>query len=237
MDILEAIRERHSVRKYTGEPIGKDAMESLTGMIATLNKKSGLNMQLVTNEPLAFSTGIFGYGIFKGVTDYIMIVGKDTPQTPYVAGYYGEQLVIHAQRLGLRTCWVVLTYKKIPGAYEVGADEKAVCCIAIGHGENDGAPHKVKTPEQVSNAGPSVPEWFVRGVDTALLAPTAVNQQKFHFEYLPPATPGDKAGVRARKTFSLVGYTKIDLGIAMWHFAAGAGEDNFVWIDPPFKIE
>ena len=65
-------------------------------------------------------------------------------------------------------------------------------------------------------------------VEAALLAPTAVNQQKFSFEYA-----GMKNGhhlVHAQKGFSIIGYTKMDLGIAKYHFEIGAGKENFEWI-------
>ena len=144
-----------------------------------------------------------------------------------------------AQTLGLNTCWVGLSYTKVPGTYVLGEDEKIVCYIAIGYGETQGAGHKIKTVEQVSRSAISTldstkdtsavpPSWFRRGVEAALLAPTAVNQQKFSFEYL-----GMKDGrhqVRAKKGFSLIGYTQIDLGIAKYHFEIGAGVVNFEWV-------
>jgi nitroreductase len=143
-------------------------------------------------------------------------------------GYYGEHLVLFAQTLGLNTCWVGLSYSKVPGTYVLEDEEKIVCYIAIGYGETQGVGHKVKTVEQVSNASDTTPSWFKKGVEAALLAPTAVNQQKFSFEYV-----GMKDGhhqVRAKKGFSMIGYAKTDLGIAKYHFEVGAGKENFEWI-------
>ena len=63
----------------------------------------------------------------------------------------------------------------------------------------------------------------------ALLAPTAINQQKFSFEYIQPH--GDNIHkVKANKGFSMVGYTQMDLGIAKLHFEIGAGKENFEWV-------
>ena len=61
------------------------------------------------------------------------------------------------------------------------------------------------------------------GEQIVLLAPTAVNQQKFFFEY----TTGNK--VIAKRSVSLVGYTQMDLGIVKYHFEVGAGKENFEW--------
>jgi hypothetical protein len=36
--------------------------------------------------------------------------------------------------------------------------------------------------------------------------------------------------IRAKKGFSMIGYTKMDLGIAKYHFEIGAGKENYIWI-------
>ncbi|MDE6632679.1 MAG: nitroreductase [Muribaculaceae bacterium] len=227
MTELEALRERHSVRKYQDRPLDESAVKALQEEILKLNREGNLHMQLVLNERKAFK-GFLSYGSFSNVSNYIMIVGKKSDSLEYRAGYYGEKLVLYAQSIGLNTCFVGLTYKKIEGAFEVGKDEKILLCIAIGYGEADGyRNHKIKRPDQVSNVTSDSPEWFKDGVEAALLAPTAINQQKFYFEYIPE----DK--VKPIKGSSLAGYTKIDLGIAMYNFEIGAGRDNFNWIDSP----
>ena len=227
MTELEALRERHSVRKYQDQPLDESAVKALQDEISKLNREGDLHMQLVLNERKAFK-GFLSYGSFSNVSNYIMIIGKKSDSLEYRAGYYGEKLVLFAQSIGLNTCFVGLTYKKIEGAFEVGKDEKILLCIAIGYGEADSyRSHKVKRPDQVSNITADSPEWFRNGVEAALLAPTAINQQKFYFEYIPE----DK--VRPIKGSSLAGYTKIDLGIAMYNFEIGAGRDNFHWVDSP----
>ena len=70
--------------------------------------------------------------------------------------------------------------------------------------------------------------WFKNGVEAALLAPTAVNQQKFSFEYI--GMENGRHVVKAKRGFSIIGYTKIDLGIAKYHFEIGAGKVNFEWV-------
>ena len=227
MTELEALRNRHSVRKYVGTPLNPEDVEALQAKIDELNRKGDLHMQLVVNERKAFKS-FLAYGSFSNVSNYIMIVGKKSDTLEYRAGYYGEALVLYAQSIGLSTCFVGLTYKKVDGAFEVGADEKVVLCVAVGYAAPDGIRvHKIKRPEQVSNISDASPEWFRQGVDAALLAPTAVNQQKFFFEYIAP----DR--VKPQKGTSLVGYTKIDLGIAMYNFEVGAGKENFQWVESP----
>jgi len=226
MDSLDVIRSRHSVRQYKHQPIPEDLKTILQESIVLLNESGHLHIQLVTDEPRAFS-GFMSYGKFKGVENYLVMAGKKSEDLDERVGYYGELLVLLAQSFGLNTCWVGLSYRKVQGAYNVGKDEKLVCLIALGYGETQGVSHKIKSVQEVSNASDITPAWFKTGVEAALLAPTAVNQQKFSFEYL--GMKDNKHVVKADKTFSLVGYTKIDLGIAKCHFEIGADKDNFIW--------
>ena len=226
MTLLEAISARHSVRKYTDKDIPADIIAALQDKIAECNKVGNLNIQLVLNETRAF-TGMLSYGQFCGVKNYFVMVGKKGDNLDERVGYYGEQLVLLAQTMGLNTCWVGLSYRKVPEAYNVGKDEKLACMIAVGYGETQGVGHKIKTVEQVSNASDITPSWFKRGVEAALLAPTAVNQQKFSFEYV--GMKDSKHMVKARKGFSLVGYTSMDLGIAKCNFEIAVGTENFKW--------
>lgn len=226
--MLEAIKNRHSVRNYLPTPLTPDTISLLQKKIDELNHEGHLNMQLVVDEPKGFS-GILAYGKFSGVRNYVVVAGKKDDNLDERIGYYGEQLVLYAQSLGLNTCWAGLSYRKVKGTYELKEGEKIGCYIAIGYGENQGVGHKIKTPEEISNVSASTPEWFLEGVRAALLAPTAINQQKFSFEYVAPTAADEKATVVANKGFSLVGYTNMDLGIAKYHFEIGAGTDNFTW--------
>lgn len=226
MTLLEAITARHSVRKYLDKEIPADIIAALQDKIAECNNVGNLSIQLVQNETKAF-TGMLSYGSFSGVKNYLVMVGKKAKDLDERVGYYGEQLVLLAQTLGLNTCWVGLSYRKVPEAYNVGKDEKLACVIALGYGETQGVSHKIKTIEQVSNASDLTPAWFKRGVEAALLAPTAVNQQKFSFEYV--GVKDNWHIVKARKGFSIIGYTGMDLGIVKCHFMIAVGDVCLKW--------
>ena len=225
MTLQEAINARHSVRKYENKPIDEQVVSVLKDKIEEANRESGLHLQLVLNEPRAFK-GILSYGKFYGVENYIVVIGKKRAGAEELAGYYGEKMVLLAQTLGLNTCWVGMTYRKVTDAFTIADDEKLFCVIALGYGTTQGVSHKIRSVEQVSNASADTPDWFRNGVNAALLAPTAMNQQKFFFEYFPTAD-GKKPQVAAKRKFSMFGYTEIDLGIAKCHFEIGAGKENF----------
>ena len=228
MTLQEAIEARHSVRAYKNQPLSEDIVKVLEEEIAKLNREGQLHIQLILDEPKAFQGTLAKYGRFRNVTSYIVMAGRQAHDLDERVGYYGEHLVLLAQTLGLNTCWVGLSYSKVPGTYVLDEGEKIACYIALGYGETQGAGHKIKTVEQVSDVSDITPSWFRKGVEAALLAPTAMNQQKFSFEYL--GMKDNRHQVRAKKGFSLIGYTRMDLGIAKYHFEIGAGKENFDWV-------
>ena len=224
----EAIEARHSVRAYKDLPLSEEIVKLLEDELVKLNNEGQLHIQLICNEPKAFQGTMAKYGKFRNVNNYLVMAGKKAEDLDERIGYYGEHLVLLAQTLGLNTCWVGLSYSKVPGTYVLEEGEKIACYIAIGYGETQGVGHKIKTVEQVSNASDITPSWFKKGVEAALLAPTAVNQQKFSFEHV--GVKNNRHQIRAKKGFSMIGYTKMDLGIAKYHFEIGAGEVNFDWV-------
>ena len=228
MTLQEAIAARHSVRAYQEQPLTDADAQALQEKIDEVNREGRLHIQLIRNEPKAFLGPFARYGKFRGVTDYLVMAGVKADDLDERIGYYGEQLVLLAQTLGMNTCWVGLSYTKVPGTYVLNEGEVIKAYIAIGYGETQGVSHKIKRIDQVSNVTDLTPGWFRRGVEAALLAPTAINQQKFSFEYLP-AADGMPARVVAKRHYSLVGYTHIDLGIAKCHFEIAAGKEKFQW--------
>lgn len=220
MDLIQAMNERHSVRRYINKPLEPETAAALEKFIEECNAESGLHIQLVKNEPKAFDGAMAHYGNFSGVTNYIAVIGKKGAGFEEKCGYYGEKIVLYAQTLGLNTCWVALTFKKVPSAYKVNSGEKLEIVISVGYGESQGKERKTRTADEISNITAASPDWFRKGVEAALLAPTATNQQKFTL-----TLEGDK--VKAKAGFSY--YTKVDLGIVKYHFELGSGKDKSVW--------
>ena len=215
MDLITAMQQRHSVRAYLDKPIEKDKVQALQSVIDACNEEGDLHIQLILDEPKAFDCFMAHYGNFSGVKNYIALIGKRSADLQEKVGYYGEKIALYAQTLGLNTCWVAMSYKKIPSAFVVGKGEKLTVVSALGYGKHQGVSHKSKTVEQVSNVSDETPEWFANGVEAALLAPTALNQQKFRFVYSDGKVTM-KTGVGA--------YVKLDGGIAKYHFELASNQ-------------
>lgn len=229
IDIHEAIGSRHSVREYTDEAIADDLRARLEEEIALCNAEGGLSIKLICDESEAFDSTLAHYGKFRNVRNYIVLAGSPSESLDERCGYYGERLVLLAQQLGLNTCWVALTFKKRFVRKMLDPGEKLAVVIAIGHGVSEGVSHKTKSLDEVTSCsdGERLPEWFENGAKAALLAPTAMNQQKFLIELTKKESSEAKPVVNIR---SLGGaYSDVDLGIVRLHFEIGAGLDRFSW--------
>lgn len=222
MDIQEAIRTRHSVRSYMDKAIPEELVEALEEEVRRCNQEGDLHIQLVTEEPAAFDSFMAHYGKFSCVKNYIAMVGPQGPELEEKLGWYGERLVLKAQMLGLNTCWVALTFSKRKSHCQVEPGEKLVCVIALGYGTTQGEAHKSRPVTAVCRVDAPMPDWFRLGVEAALLAPTAVNQQKFRFTLSGDTVRGESTGGF---------YSKVDLGIVKYHFELGAGKENFRWAE------
>ena len=213
MEIIELMKERHSVRQYTDKKIEKEKREVLNALIAKINQKAGLHIQIIYDEPKCFNSMMAHYGKFDGVNNYIALV-REKSKPDEALGYYGEQIVLKAQELGLNTCWVAMTHGKSKAQIDKG--EKLVCLISLGYGKTAGAAHKSKKLSEVCNYKKNMPEWFLSGMEATLLAPTAMNRQKFYFELLPDNSIKITCGKGL--------YTKLDLGIVKYHFEVVSGK-------------
>ena len=214
MEVLELMKQRHSVRQYKPRAIEPEKRAALNNLCSELNQKAELSIQIVYDEPNCFDSFMAHYGKFSGVCNYIALIGKKSPSLEETLGYCGEQLVLKAQALGLNTCWVAMTHGKSQA--NVGKGEKQVCLISLGYGETQGVEHKSRPMQALCRCAQPMPEWFEKGMRAAMLAPTAMNQQKFYFELRADGT--------VKATCGSGFYTKLDLGIVKYHFEAASGK-------------
>lgn len=216
MTTKEAIQTRHSVRSYTNRKIPAETVSLLQQEIDICNRESGLHIQLITDEPKAFDGMMAHYGNFSGVQNYIALIGPKSSHLEEQAGYYGERIALLAQTLALNTCWVAMTFSKgtVKKSCTIPAGEKLACVLALGYGTTQGVPHKSKPMETLCKTDSQMPDWFKAGMEAAMLAPTAVNQQKFLI-----TLTGSQVTAKSLGGF----YSMIDLGIVRYHFEIGSG--------------
>ncbi len=212
----EAILQRHSVRNYKDQKIEAEKVSLIREKIEELNTAGNLHLQFMEDAGNTYNRLLnraMGLGSAPSV---IACVGKDGDDLDERVGYYGEKLVLYLQQLGLNTCWAGTFNKKNIGA-QIEKGERLVISIAVGYGQDQGKTRRSKTADQVTSGKSERPEWFGRGVEAALLAPTAINQQKFTIRLNDDDTVSfiDNGGVLSR----------VDLGIVKCHFEIGSEKE------------
>jgi len=217
--LKEAMELRHTVRNYKDMPLSDVIIASLTRRIEENNKMFGLHIRLKTNDASVINPAL-RLVFAKGVKNYLVMQGPDTPSLDEKLGFCGADMMLYAQTLGLNTWWIGVTFNRQKLNDEAGKD-KVIGVIAIGYGNTQGRQHKSKSYNEVAEYhGLSTPDWFKNGVTAALLAPTAMNKQNFHIF-------GD--GLLVEITCDNGAFTGADLGLVKYHFALGAGTSNFRW--------
>lgn len=219
MNIETAVRQRHTVRKYKNKALPAPLVKKLRAKVSQLNAAHDLNITLVTNNGEAFK-GLGRLFLHNNVKNYFVMAGpKDRKEA---LGSAAASLMVYCQMLGLNTWYAAATYSArnarknshVPEGCYIGG------VIAVGYGHNQGTPHKSKTPDIVSKYEGQAPDWFLKGVEYALMAPTAMNRQSFmitgegnhvHIDYAPGSLQ------------------EIDLGIVKHFFGLGAGLNKFHW--------
>ena len=231
MTYSEAIIRRISNRKYLAVPLSAEERDELEKVIAQCNEAGTLRLQLAVDFPQAFA-GMKSYGMFSGVTNLIALAGPDSdPFLEEKCGYYGEKVVLAATAIGLGTCWVAATYDKEQCARFVQEGERLCCVIAVGQvPESPGTKEKLirgvvrRKSKSVAELSKGVgPDWFMSGVTAVQRAPSARNLQPVRFCYS-----------RDRVTAEITDHhdwSKVDLGIAKYHFEIGAHGGLWDWGD------
>lgn len=225
MITVETIRERHSVREYDGMPLSRAEFDALIAVVEECACESGLNIQLVGDNPEVFNV-IARFGLIRGCRTHVAFVvdgGKARGVAADEAiGYWGQKIVLAAQDMGFNTCWCALCSRKKSRAV-VAPGKKIRLIIAVGHGKTQGFSRKTKSVEALSSVEcAKAPAWFAAAMEAAQLAPTAMNNQNFKITLL---SDGKTVRIDAPKS----GLNVIDEGIVRCNFEIAANESGADW--------
>ncbi|MCR5584023.1 MAG: nitroreductase family protein [Lachnospiraceae bacterium] len=221
----EAMIQRHSVRNYLDKKIEEDKIALIQEKIGELNKEGSLNIHFSEDAGKTFRSFLSRMSGLGSAPSAIICSGADSDDLEQRVGYYGEKLVLYIQQLGLNTCWVgMFSRKQAEKLMPAENGERTVIAIAVGYGETQGKARKTKSFEDVTEVfgdadgakgAEQAPDWFREGVEAALLAPTAMNQQKFTICLNKDGSVEliDNGGV----------FSRVDLGIVKYHFELGSG--------------
>lgn len=214
MNLTEAMKTRHMVRKYKDIGLSAETVEKLHARIEENNKAHVLSIKLMVNDKNAVST-IARFIFAKGVKNYFILAGDEAADLDERLGYCGADLMLYAQTLGLNTWYVGGMFNRNVEQFVEG--KKVIGVIAVGYGQTQGVPHKSRQIADVSKYEGDAPEWFVKGVEASLLAPTALNKQDYFI-----TGKGDKIKIENHNG----AFTGANKGLIKYHFEVGAGKDN-----------
>lgn len=250
MITVETIRERHSVREYDGKPLSRAEFDALGAVVEECARESGLDIQLVGDNPEVFNV-IARFVLIRGCRTHVAFVVDDAKAGDATSGanaatngateadcvemrgarrtavdeaigYSGQKIVLAAQNMGLNTCWCALCSRKKSRAV-VAPGKKIRLIIAVGHGKTQGFSRKTKSVEALSSVEcAKTPAWFAAAMEAAQLAPTAMNNQNFKITLL---SDGKTVRIDAPKS----GLNVIDEGIVRCNFEIAANEAGADW--------
>ena len=256
MDTRELIDRRYSCRTYLERPISDADRESLTTFMERKTVGpfgSGVRFGLIaasTDDESALKR-LGTYGFIKGATGFLVGAVRRGPRDLEDYGYLLEEVVLHATGLGLGTCWLGGTFTRSTFTSRFGGvdrDEVMPAVVSIGHPGDDGT-ERIREREEGTRRLPPDELFFADdfgkpldgeraggfagALEAVRMAPSATNKQPWrlvrrggdwHFYLL--RTKGYGKGSPWFKLLRIADLQRVDLGIAMCHFALVARESG-----------
>lgn len=112
MNILDAMKQRRSVRTFSGEGLNQAQIEQLNDAINVAESPFGGDVTVrLRSFDLKDGYKPSTYGMINGASDFFLVGMKDDKQSAITAGFKFEQVVLKAWQMGLGTCWIAATFK------------------------------------------------------------------------------------------------------------------------------
>lgn len=227
----EAVFARRSRRQFDGKPAEPRALAKVAEVCDGFRPFGSARAVLVRKAPQKVFKGVVGsYGGVRGAPHCLVMVGPQDAAAE--VGYVGQAAVLEATSIGLGTCWVGGLFRPDVAAalVAIGAEERVFAVSPLGRSTpSESLGEKIattmvksrsrKTAEEIAPGSVGWPAWAKKGVETARVAPSALNLQPWRFSFganaITLSTDGkkDPDGIPKR----------LDCGIAMLHFELGAG--------------
>ena len=143
MSISKEMRDRHTVRRYTTEPLLESTATQLNERVRRLNEEHATDIRLVRGDSSCLNL-LAKLFLSKNVRNYLVMAGTDGPGIEERLGWCGADLMLFAQELGLNSWFVGGTYSPKRAARAAGVNGKIVGVIALGYGTTQGGTPQVK---------------------------------------------------------------------------------------------
>ena len=255
---MSLVRSRRSVRTYDSRPLTSEDAEKLTSFMSDTDNPFGI--------PVAFTLldakkQKLSCPVVTGTDLFLGTKVKRVPHAEEAVGYSLEKLVLYAQSLDIGTVWIGGTMDRnaFQRAMELDKDEMMPCVTPLGY-----IAKKMSLRESMMRKGvkadsrlPFETLFFDGAFDKPLtkekagvladcleavrLAPSAVNKQPWRVIVADNAVRFYLKRSKGFVSEAAGDMQKIDLGIALCHFALSAKENNisltFTLDDPCMTTE
>lgn len=221
MTIKEAVYQRHTVRRFRDEAIPQELLDKLRAHIEEINRNNELAITL-SGEHLEDLYEYYDELEGRGIRYYIVLAGKDCPELLGKFGYFGADIALYAQTLGLNTWWVGGFDNKNSLDRSLDLDSiRASGLLLLGYGTTQGVQHPLRKAEEIGFYEGEAPQWFKDGIETLLYAPTGHNRLAYTVK-----GEGSKVSISYGPHIR----PEIERGIGKYFFELGAGKENFEWV-------
>jgi len=247
MTIIETIEKRKSIRNYTGEPLRKEHItlinDYIAGLKAPFNAPS-IRIQLIHTKQESGKVKLGTYGFIGGASDFLTLIYEKENPFPLMeeaAAYTFEQVILFCTGLDLGTCWLggAFSRKDFSEPVELKPNEILRIVSPVGYinpkirlsetllGQRKN--HLSRKPfESLFFHGdfnkPLLRESagiYEKPLEMVRIAPSANNQQSWRIIL-------DGGNLHFYQHLSMIGFTALDLGIALCHFEQTCKELNIV---------
>ena len=244
MENMEAlVRGRRSVRTYDGREVQGADLKKLMAFWAQAQNPYGIP---ITFKLLDGKVQKLGCPVVSGTDLFIGAKAQKVPHMEEAFGYSFELLVLYAQSLGLGTVWVGGTMDRaaFESAMELEGGERMPCMSPIGY-----PAEKLSIKESLMRKGVRADSRFPFGelffdgdfhtpltgekagklahpLEMVRWAPSAVNKQPWRAVVMGNAVHFYLKHTKGYVSESVGDMQKIDMGIALCHFALTAQEDG-----------
>jgi len=270
MDARTLIHRRYSCRTYLERPISPEDNEALSALMAQktsgpLGSAVRLGLIAASSDDESALKRLGTYGFIKGATGFLLGAVRKGPGDLEDYGYLLEEVILHATELGLGTCWLGGTFTRSTFTSRfggLGRDEVMPAVVSIGYPGDDGT-ERIRVREQGTRRLPADELFFADefgeplggeraggyagALEAVRMAPSATNKQPWrvvrrggdwHFYLL--RTKGYGKGSPWFKLLRIADLQRVDLGIAMCHFALVTRESGLdgCWVveDPGIAL-
>jgi nitroreductase len=256
MDAHALIHRRYSCRTYLDRPISPEDTKELSAIMAQktggpLGSAVRFGLIAASSDDESALKRLGTYGFIKGATGFLVGAVRKGPGDLEDYGYLLEEVILRATELGLGTCWLGGTFTRSTFTSRFGGldhDEVMPAVVSIGYPGDDGK-ERIRAREEGTRRFPA-DELFFAGefgepigderadayagaLEAVRMAPSATNKQPWrvvrrgndwHFYLL--RTKGYGKGSPWFKLLRIADLQRVDLGIAMCHFALVARESG-----------